>query len=318
MDGDMSTMPIIFGSVFAVFFVGIVGCGCWRKWKEGGNNYALMPAQPVVGAYQSQHSPVYPYSQGAASPQPALSGAETGPTDFFISHTQRNGAATTIATDLYSSLKEEGMAVWFDVKMEDRSSAAMQRGVENSSCVIAIITGPVTNPDCPEDLPAQNAYFARPFCVNELRWAKAAGIPIQPVIRSADKTRIGELMAAAPEDLQDLINTDFITVDRSDLDYWKVGVQKIMRAANKVSRSKSNSSSGGPPQSPPVATYMPPSGTYVPPPPQYQPSASVSTPLSASDHHRQVHQQIQDVHNHARSGHRHAFTTPAYGSTARR
>ena len=72
---DMSTMPIIFGSVFAVFFVGIVGCGCWRKWKEGGNNYALMPAQPVVGAYQSQHSPVYPYSQGAASPQPALSGA---------------------------------------------------------------------------------------------------------------------------------------------------------------------------------------------------------------------------------------------------
>eukprot|EP00038_Savillea_parva_P023629 m.41934 g.41934 ORF g.41934 m.41934 type:complete len:163 (+) comp6197_c0_seq2:42-530(+) len=108
MDGDMSTMPIIFGSVFAVFFVGIVGCGCWRKWKEGGNNYALMPAQPVVGAYQSQHSPVYPYSQGAASPQPALSGAETGPTDFFISHTQRNGAATTIATDLYSSLKEEG------------------------------------------------------------------------------------------------------------------------------------------------------------------------------------------------------------------
>lgn len=163
-----------------------------------------------------------------------------------------------------------GMAVWFDVKMEDRSSAAMQRGVENSSCVIAIITGPVTNPDCPEDLPAQNAYFARPFCVNELRWAKAAGIPIQPVIRSADKTRIGELMAAAPEDLQDLINTDFITVDRSDLDYWKVGVQKIMRAANKVSRTKSNSSSGGPPQSPPVATYMPPSGTYVPPPPQYQ------------------------------------------------
>ena len=58
----------------------------------------------------------------------------------------------------------------------------------------------------------------------ELRWAKEANIPIQPVIRASDKQCIGEFLAAAPPDLQDLGNIDWIALDRTDIDYWKVCV----------------------------------------------------------------------------------------------
>ena len=86
-------------------------------------------------------------------------------------------------------------------------------------------------PDRPGDPPDTNAYFSRPFCVQELRWAREAGVPIQPVIRTMDKQRIGDLIAAAPDDLKDLRSTDFITLDRSDPDYWKIGIDKIIKAA---------------------------------------------------------------------------------------
>lgn len=54
---------------------------------------------------------------------------------------------------------------------------------------------------------------------------------IQPVILAADKGRIAALMEYAPTDLKDLVNKDFITLDRSDIDYWNVGVQKVIKAA---------------------------------------------------------------------------------------
>jgi len=154
--------------------------------------------------------------------------------DFFISHTQRNGHATTIAVDLNADLEKAGFSCWLDVKMEDRSEAGMKEGVVNCKVVIAIITGECVNPDRPQDSPTSNAYFSRPFCVQELRWAREAGIPIQPVIRSADKQRIGDFLAAVPNDLKDLGNTDFITLDRSDRDYWKTGIEKIAKAAAKA------------------------------------------------------------------------------------
>ena len=54
---------------------------------------------------------------------------EPGNWDFFISHTQRNGDAVALATDLYHSLERRGHSVWFDVKMRDKSRAAMEEGV---------------------------------------------------------------------------------------------------------------------------------------------------------------------------------------------
>ena len=45
--------------------------------------------------------------------------------------------------------------MWLDVKMDQRDEAAMRRGVENSSAVIALLSA---------------SYFDRPFCLKELAW----------------------------------------------------------------------------------------------------------------------------------------------------
>ena len=137
------------------------------------------------------------------------------------------------------------MRVWFDVKMDDRSQSAMRDGVCGSDCVIAVITGPCANADSPDDPPEANAYFRREYCLAELRWAKEAGVRIQPVIRAADKGRIGELMALAPDDLKFIGGIDFITLDRSDKDYWSVGVEKILKAAGKAVRRVPAGADGG-------------------------------------------------------------------------
>ena len=161
-------------------------------------------------------------------------GASDKQWDFFISHTQRSGHATTIASELHADLEAAGYRCWLDVKMEDRSEAGMKEGVVNCKVVIAVITGACVNPDRPEDDPKTNAFFSRKFCVQELGWADEAEIPIQPVIRSADKHRIGDFLAEAPANLKHLGNTDFITLDRSDRDYWRTGIAKIIRAGAKA------------------------------------------------------------------------------------
>lgn len=166
-----------------------------------------------------------------------------------------------------------GQSVWFDVKMADRSSAAMKKGVENAQCVIAIITGPCDNPDCPDDLPASNAYFARPYCVSELRWAKEAGVKIQPVIRASDKSKIAELMSLAPDDLQFLCDIDFITLDRSDNDYWAVGIKKLMRGIGKAAVDPS--------APPPPAAVPAPVGYPAPAPAFGVPGQPMAAPMAA-------------------------------------
>ena len=142
-----------------------------------------------------------------------------GAWDFFISHTQKNGDAVALATDLYWSLRERGKEVWFDVKMDDRSAAGMEEGVRNSQCVIAIIT------QGPDDA---SHYFRRPFCVNELRWALEAGVKVQPVVRVEDKGKISDFMSVAPDDLKLLGSIDWLEIIRSDKTYFSVGVDKII------------------------------------------------------------------------------------------
>ena len=99
----------------------------------------------------------------------------------------------------------------------------MQRAVENSRFVIAIISDGAGVEGC--------AYFERPFCVKELRWAKAAGKYIQPVVDASDKDNIGPFMNMAPDDLQFLRSVDFIHFDQKDAEFFQVGLQKLFRKA---------------------------------------------------------------------------------------
>jgi hypothetical protein len=147
-----------------------------------------------------------------------------GTWDIFISYTQRHEGAETLAEKLSASLKERGLTVWLDVDMRSKSTAAMKEGVKNSACVVAIVTGPTRDGDL------NNAYFSRHFCVSELKWAIEAGVQIQPVVRMEDKAMIGGFLEQAPEPLKFLCNIDFIELKRSDIDYWNIGVEKLIAA----------------------------------------------------------------------------------------
>ena len=74
--------------------------------------------------------------------------------------------------------------------------------------------------------------------MKELQWAKEAGITIQPVIRMEDKTEIGTFLSQAPDDLKDIGNIDFVDLNRSDKEYWDVGVNKIVRALTAAKQDK--------------------------------------------------------------------------------
>ncbi|XRB22704.1 armadillo repeat-containing protein [Pseudoscourfieldia marina] len=156
-----------------------------------------------------------------------------GQWDVFISHSQRDANATTLAVELYFSLKERGLAVWLDVKMSKRDEAAMEEGAKNSTMVVAIVTDGGIDKDN-ED----TAFFRRKYCLQELRWAKSAGVAIQPVLRVDDKKRVGEFIASAPDDLKDIGKVDWVDLNRGAVQYWNVGmdilVQRLEEANTKV------------------------------------------------------------------------------------
>ena len=148
----------------------------------------------------------------------------------MISYTQRNPKAKLIAQALHEKLKDMRCKAWLDVKGDDKSEDAMKNAVKSACFVIAIITGNEKDP-AGNALEAGNAYFERDYCLKELRWAKESEKFIQPVVDVVDKVRIGEFMRGAPEDLRDLSSVDFVDLNLSDLEYFSVGVGKILRKA---------------------------------------------------------------------------------------
>ncbi|KAK3238801.1 hypothetical protein CYMTET_51221 [Cymbomonas tetramitiformis] len=158
-----------------------------------------------------------------------------GKWDIFISHTQHNPNAVILAEKLNHSFEKLGRTVWLDVNMQHRDEAAMEEGVKNSASVIAIITDGDGQSGC--------AYFERPFCLKELRWAVEAGKYIQPVIRVEDKKRIGEFMKGAPKDLHFLGSVDFIDLHRGAIQYWDTGVSMIFQRIDNAPKNASRSSS---------------------------------------------------------------------------
>ena len=175
-----------------------------------------------------------------------------GAWDYFISHSRRSADAVVLATELAHELERRGHTIWFDVRMEDRSISAMEEGVRNSRCFVAVVSGPCTNNDRPNDPPEGNAYFRRPFCIKELEWALEENVPIQPVVRIEDKTRIGEFVALLDSplnmdgELRDvkylkcLQATDWVDLNRNDHDYWKLGVTKVVQGIERVRRRRSS------------------------------------------------------------------------------
>ena len=151
---------------------------------------------------------------------------QPGHWDAMISYTQRNAHAKLLAEGLYNSFRERGKTVWLDVKMDQVNASAMKEAAQNSSCVIAVVTGVEREGD-PED----TAYFKRDYCMDELRWARQASVPIQPVIRREDKDNIGIFLGQAPEDLrQYLQGRDFKALDRISNRIWLTCIDEVLIA----------------------------------------------------------------------------------------
>jgi len=173
-----------------------------------------------------------------------------GEWDYFYSHTQRSKTAVGLVEKLDKTMEiEHKKTGWVDVKMPLRSEAAMQEGVIKAKCVVSLVSGPCFDPENPSGPEEDNAYFNRSFCIKELEWAIDAGVPIQPVIDANDKKNIGEFLSMCPESTTSgkpmrsyLGGIDWIHVDRSDSDYWELGVKKILKNSTKlISESTSRS-----------------------------------------------------------------------------
>ena len=122
--------------------------------------------------------------------------------------------AKDIALDAHYSFRDDyDLSSWLDVKMDDKSEAAMEEGVKNSTRVFVIIS---------------RHYFSRPFCLKELRWAKKYNKPTVVGIPPNLKDKIGELLAQCPEDLREIGGIDFKALDRSDKDYFALGIKKLI------------------------------------------------------------------------------------------
>jgi hypothetical protein len=178
--------------------------------------------------------------QQSRSPNPdALN--QPGYWDVFISHTQRNAEGKLLALDLHNSLAVLGKTSWLDVKMDKMSMDAMEEGVKNASCIIAIITDRcITEEDASDKGPEQNAYFNRWMCLQELRWAIKYGVPIQPVIRVEDKKKIGDFIKMAPDDLRFLGGVDWKHIDRSNKRYFDLGVDMLLEGVKDLILQKQN------------------------------------------------------------------------------
>ena len=165
--------------------------------------------------------------------------------DIFIGHSRRCADAVVLATEAATWFENHGMTVWLDVRMGDKSAAAMKEGVKMSKYFLAVVSGPCVNNDRPQDPPKDNAYFRRPFCVMELNCAVEHGKHIQPVLRIGNKSQIGEFLALLDEplwmsgsmkdvsSLKSLGDTDWIELNRNDNEYWDLGMRKVCRALDK-------------------------------------------------------------------------------------
>ena len=171
--------------------------------------------------------------------------------EVMISYTQHHGESVVLAEALYHSFRENGVTVWLDIKMKKLNEAAMEEGVRNCQCVIAILSG--------ADARDPSAYFNRAFCVKELTWAQNAGIRIQPVCAADDKKNIGSFLGqASSKGIHNLGSTDIIHLDRSRASYWKTGFGEVLEAVtgNQLRQQSTGSGSQGESKTAPLSNEV--------------------------------------------------------------
>eukprot|EP01052_Picozoa_sp_SAG31_P028374 SAG31_NODE_2733_length_5173_cov_2.072724_1_plen_985_part_00 len=137
--------------------------------------------------------------------------------DFFVSHTQRDAGATTIAAEIFFGMENYGRTCWLDVKMTKCDEAAMAEGVRNSKCLIAIVTDN-----------GVDSYFSRGMCRQEVKWALDAGIQIVPVVAAADKPKVGKFIDEAKSHGLDFRTFNFVHFDRAGPLYLQASLETIL------------------------------------------------------------------------------------------
>eukprot|EP00808_Paulinella_micropora_P012963 g61507.t1 len=145
---------------------------------------------------------------------------EPGHWDFFLSHTQRGHAGKELVEVLSQGFLRRGLTSWLDVKMKDMSRPAMEEGVCRSRCVIAVLT---------DEGKEGEAYLDRQYCLDELRWAVAARVPVVMVVGTNDKGRIGDTLSKMPADLKEVLQGNVPDVDRSHAKKLEVSIDIILQ-----------------------------------------------------------------------------------------
>ena len=193
--------------------------GEFSKKNQAENNVSTSTADDATHGGETKTPPP---SANAGTPINAP-GFWKGP---FISHTRRSGDGVAVSERVYFEMDVRGLPPWHDCHVTTPSFEGMEEGVKNSSCCVAVVTGPCANDDF-SDKPEDNAYFNRPGCIQELRWAVQAEKPIVCLVRAEDKDNVDLFFEDAPDDLK-CLREHVIFYDRNDPDYQKIAIQKLL------------------------------------------------------------------------------------------
>ena len=142
--------------------------------------------------------------------------------DFVFSYDELNASSEALAYALYAWILKRGGTAR-EVCVGKRDSVVTEAEVKNSKCVIAVVSGPQGGDD--------TGYFSNSSCLQVLRWATEAEVFIQPIVDCEAKHLIGRFFAAIPADLKHLKCVNWERIDRKDVDYFELGVMKVLRAA---------------------------------------------------------------------------------------
>ena len=135
----------------------------------------------------------------------------------FLSYTQRDPEAKLIASELYHEFQDRSLECWLDVKMHQRDEAAMEAGVQNAECLIAIFTNN-----------GKDSYLSRPFCRQEIRWAEQYHKPIVAVVSRDDKKNVGKFVEEGMRYGLDFSKIDFKEYIRSSPEHAKASLDAIV------------------------------------------------------------------------------------------
>ena len=113
--------------------------------------------------------------------------------------------------------------------MANQAMDGMKEGVQQSDCVLAIISGGGVK---------EHRYFERPMCVQELKWAAEAGKPIVPVVNADDKKQVGGYIEEGKAKGVDLSACDFQHVDRSKTIMMQVPFQAYVYRSAYAQRAR--------------------------------------------------------------------------------